>query len=595
MYPNSSGFSDAGKSSFFILAVCFMESSKKALPKISSRDALSGLIVFLIALPLCLGIAQASGAPPFAGILSGVIGGIVIGSLSRSALSVSGPAAGLIAIVVAALASLGSFEIFLCAVIVAGALQLLLGILRAGGIADYIPTNVIEGMLAGIGVTIIIKEVVNAVGFDREAFVAEGETGFQWRDITDAFTHIEPGAVIISVTGLIILALWSTKAFKKVQLVPAGLLVVLLGVLINELFQASSPAMGLTGNHLVNLVVPSTAAEFFGQFTMPDFNGFLNPEVWTTGVVIAVVASIETLLCIEATDKLDPLKRVTPTNRELRAQGVGNMVAGFLGGLPITSVIVRSSANINAGARTRLSTIFHGSLLLVCVASIPALLNHIPKAALAAILIFTGYRLARPAVWKHMFKAGWSQFIPFVATVLCVVFLDLLKGVGVGLLISVFFILRQNARIPYYFQRSSFSNGDLIKLTLAQEVSFLNKASIKQTLEKLPDNSAVIIDASSTEYIDYDVLEVVRDFYHSRAPERSIKLSLIGFQDEYKVPQAATEREVVRAVAGAHEDEPVQVEEGGAADLLKKLDDAEVSDDALGRSIPGEPATKAQS
>lgn len=564
-------------------------------PKVSSRDAISGLIVFLIALPLCLGIAQASGVPPFAGIVAGVIGGIIIGSLSGSALSVSGPAAGLIAIVVGALSTLGSFEIFLCAVMVAGALQLLLGILRAGGIADYIPTNVIEGMLAGIGVTIIFKEVVNAVGFDKQAFVAEGETGFQWADITDAFQHVEPGAVVISVTGIVILALWSMKAFKKVQMIPAGLLVVLLGVLLNELFQASASPLGLSDTHLVNLEVPATVGEFFGQFTAPDFSGFANPQVWITGAVIAVVASIETLLCIEATDKLDPLKRVTPTNRELRAQGIGNLISGLIGGLPITSVIVRSSANINSGARTKLSTIIHGSLLLVCVASIPALLNHIPKAALAAILIFTGYRLARPAVWKHMYKAGWNQFIPFLATVLCVVFLDLLKGVGVGLLISVFFILRQNARIPYYFQRSSFSNGDLIKLTLAQEVSFLNKASIKQTLEKLPENSAVIIDASGTEYIDYDVLEVIRDFHNSRAPERGIKLSLIGFQDEYRVPQAATERELVRAVTGSQGETPVQTEEGGAADLLKKLDAAEVADDALGKSIPGEPATKAQS
>jgi MFS superfamily sulfate permease-like transporter len=565
---------------------------QQPLPKISSRDALSGLIVFLIALPLCLGIAQASGAPPFAGIIAGVIGGIIIGALSGSALSVSGPAAGLIAIVVTALATLGSFEVFLCSVIVAGGVQFLLGMLRAGGIADYIPTNVIEGMLAGIGVTIIFKEVVNAVGFDKKAFVAEGETGFQWNDIVDAFQHIEPGAVIISVTGLLILAMWNTKAFKKLKLVPAGLLVVLLGVLLNEIFQANSPAFGLGDSHLVNLQVPHTVNEFFGQFTLPDVRGFANPQVWITGVVIAVVASIETLLCIEATDKLDPLKRVTPTNRELRAQGIGNLVSGLIGGLPITSVIVRSSANINSGARTKLSTIIHGSLLLVCVASIPALLNHIPKAALAAILIFTGYRLARPAVWRHMYKAGWNQFLPFLATVLCVVFLDLLKGVGVGLMISIIFLLRQNARIPYYFQRSSFSNGDLIKLTLAQEVSFLNKASIKQTLDKLPQNSAVIIDATATEYIDYDVLEVIRDFHHSRAPERGIRLSLIGFQDEYKVPQASTEREVVGNLIDAHDEVPKR-SAGDYKDLLKELKDRTDTDGTDGTS--GTPAARSQS
>lgn len=571
---------------------------QQPLPKISSRDALSGLIVFLIALPLCLGIAQASGVNPFAGIIAGVIGGILIGSLSGSALSVSGPAAGLIGIVAPAILLLGGgdvavgFPLFLCSVMIAGALQLVLGILRAGGIADYIPTNVIEGMLAGIGVTIIFKEVVNAVGFDKKAFVAEGETGFQWADITDAFRHIEPGAVVISLTGLLVLALWSLKAFKKVQLVPAGLLVVLLGVLLNEIFQASSPTLGLTDDHLVKLPEPSSVGDFFSQFTLPNFSGFTNPQVWITGVVIAIVASIETLLCIEATDKLDPLKRVTPTNAELRAQGLGNLLSGLIGGLPITSVIVRSSANINAGARTKLSTIIHGSLLLVCVASIPALLNHIPKAALAAILIFTGYRLARPAVWRHMAKAGWNQFIPFLATVLCVVFLDLLKGVGIGLLISIFFILRQNARIPYYFQRSSFSNGDLIKLTLAQEVSFLNKASIKQTLEKLPDNSAVIIDASGTEYIDYDVLEVIRDFHQSRAPERGIKLSLIGFQDEYKVPQAASEREVVNTLLETADGVPKR-SAGDYKELLKELDDNTDTTGPDGAS--NAPAVRAQS
>jgi len=573
----------------------------KSSPRFSGRDALSGLIVFLIALPLCLGIAQASGVPPFAGIIAGVVGGIVIGSLSGSALSVSGPAAGLVGIVAPAIVLLGGgnavagLPLFLCSVMIAGALQLIMGIARLGGIADYMPTNVIEGMLAGIGITIIIKQLENAVGFDREAFLA-GETGFSAREFTDAFQHIEPGAVVISITGLLILMLWSTKAFKKVQLVPAGLLVVLLGVLLNEVFLKAAPHLGMGAEHLVNLPVPESARDFAGQFLLPDFSAFGKFDVWKVGVTIALVASIETLLCIEATDKLDPLKRVTPTNRELRAQGIGNLVSGLIGGLPITSVIVRSSANINAGARTKASTIIHGSLLLICVAAIPALLNHIPKAALAAILIFTGYRLARPAVWKHMWKAGVrTQFVPFLVTVVCVVFLDLLRGVGIGLGISFLFILWQNARIPYFFQRTSYSNGDLIKLTLAQEVSFLNKASIKQTLEKLPENSAVIIDATNTEYIDYDVLEVIRDFRASRADERGIKLSLIGFRDTYHVPEAESEGEVVRSVAATREEQPAQTEAGSAADLLKKLDDVDAKDDALGRSIPGEPATKAQS
>ncbi len=560
------------------------------------RDALAGLIVFLIALPLCLGIAQASGVQPMAGIVAGVIGGLVVGTLSKSALSVSGPAAGLIAIVVTAIATLGSFPLFLCSVIIAGALQLALGLIRAGGIADYIPTNVIEGMLAGIGVTIIIKEVTNAVGFDKRAFVAEGETGFQWVDITDALQHIEPGAVIISVSGLIILALWSTKAFRRVKLVPAGLLVVLLGVVLNEIFQASVPGLGLNDNHLVALTVPDSVGGFFSQFALPDFSGFAKKEVWITGVVIAIVASIETLLCIEAVDKLDPLKRYTSANAELRAQGIGNMLSGLVGGLPITSVIVRSSANVNAGARTKLSAVIHGALLLVCAASIPALLNHIPKAALAAILIFTGYRLARPAVFVHMWKSGgWAQFIPFLATVVCVVWLDLLRGVGVGLAISILFLLVRNMRIPYYYQRSTFSNGDLIKLTLAQEVSFLNKASIKQTLEKLPRGAAVIIDASGTEYIDYDVLEVIRDFHSSAAPDRGIKLSLLGFKDTYGVPQANVLREDVSRLMNEAESAPQQ-SAGDYKDLIKQLDEAAPEDtDAVVSGASDNPAARAQS
>lgn len=535
--------------------------NEKGLFSSLQKDSVAGLIVFLIALPLCLGIAQASHAPLFSGIVSGVIGGIVIGSLSKSSLSVSGPAAGLISIVIGALEALSpkgpdgkadylaGFEFFLCAVMIAGAIQLILGIVKAGGFANYFPSNVIEGMLAGIGLTIIIKEFPNAIGYkkvDQQPGMSDGETGFAWSDITDSLQQVEPGAIIISVIGIGILALWLTKGFKKVQLIPAGLLVVIFGTVLNEIFKASGSPLYLESSHLVSLPVPSSASDFISQFRMPNFSGFSNPEVWKYGAIIAVVASIETLLCIEATDKLDPYKRFTSGNAELRAQGIGNMLSGLIGGLPITSVIVRSSANINAGARSKLSTILHGTLLLVCVASIPALLNHMPKAALSAILIFTGYRLCRPSVFKHMWKEGGvSQFIPFIVTVLLVARLGLLEGVAIGLGVSIFFMLRQNLRIPYFYQRSSFSEGELIKLTLAQEVSFLNKASIKETLGKLPANSVVIIDASQTEYIDFDVLDVIRDFHTSQAPEKNIKLSLIGFKNVYKVPQAVDEREAV--------------------------------------------------
>jgi MFS superfamily sulfate permease-like transporter len=536
------------------------------------KDALAGIIVFFIALPLCLGIAQASGAPLFSGIVAGVIGGIVIGFLSKSHVSVSGPAAGLIAIVISAIQGFGSFEIFLCSVVVAGLIQLLLGLLRAGTIANYFPSNVIEGMLAGIGLTILIKELPNAVGFvkgTQGGGLDDADNGFSWAGIADALSRIEPAAAIISIMGVTLLALWSTKAFKKAALIPAGLLVVVIGTLLNEIFVASGSALSLEPIHLVRLPIPASATDFIQQFRLPDMHGFLNPAVWKTGMIIAIVASIETLLCIEATDGMDPHKRYTSGNAELRAQGIGNMLSGFIGGLPITSVIVRSSANINAGAETRRATIIHGILLLVCAAAIPGLLNHIPKAALSAILLYTGYRLCRPSVFKHMWQGGWTQFIPFIATALAVVSLDLLKGVGIGLAISIFYMLRQNLRIPFFYQRSTYSNGDLIKLTLAQEVSFLNKAAIKQTLKQIPRGASVIIDASGTEYIDFDVLDIIRDFATTHAPEEGIKVSLIGFKNVYNLPEAATEREVLRPLLGM--DEVPRRSAGNYRKLMKQL------------------------
>jgi MFS superfamily sulfate permease-like transporter len=519
------------------------------------KDFLAGLIVFLIALPLCLGIAQASHAPLFAGVVAGIVGGIVVGFFSASHLSVTGPAAGLTAIILVAITQMNAFDIFLCSVIIAGFVQVLLGYLKAGAIANYIPSSVLEGMLAGIGLTIIIKQVPDAIGFAKNsnAVMADADDGFLMNSVTTAMQHIEPGAIIIALVGLIMLFLWQTKAFKKVQLVPAGLIVVLLGTLLNAFFVFGAPGMVLDSSHLVSLPVAGSVSEFFGQFTFPNFNGFKSAKVWETGIVIAIVASIETLLCIEATDKLDPLKRYTPTDRELKAQGIGNIISGFLGGLPVTSVIVRSSANVNAGAKTKMAAIVHGVLLLVCAASIPFLLNLIPKAALAAILIFTGYKLCKPAVFKHMWKGGLTQFIPFVVTLAGVVSLDLLKGVGIGILISIFYILRQNIRIPYYYQRSSYSNGELIKLNLAQEVSFLNKASIKETLNNLPENSNVIIDASDTQYIDFDVLDLINEFYHSGASKKKINMSLVGFKNTYKVPDEAKERDVVSQLINKEE------------------------------------------
>lgn len=541
------------------------------------NDAIAGVIVFLIALPLCLGIAQASGAPLFSGIVAGIVGGIVIGALSGSQLSVVGPAAGLTAIVLAAIGELGAFDVFLCAVMAAGAIQLLLGFLRAGSIANYFPNSVIEGMLAGIGLTIIIKQIPEALGYDGKGHenMVGAEDGFTLEYVTSAFNHVETGAVIISVVALGILILWTTKPFQKLKLLPAGLMVVVLGVLINELFKMQGSALYLGQIHLVSLPIANSVGEFFGQFSTPDFTALANPKVWQVAVTIAVVASIETLLCIEATDKLDPMKRYTPTDRELKAHGIGNMVSGLLGGLPMTSVIVRSSANINAGAKSKTSTIIHGTLLLVCVGTIPVVLNMIPKASLAAILIFTGYKLCNPKTFKHIYKeGGWGQFVPFVATALAVVSLDLLKGVGIGLLISVVMLLYKNMGIPFFFRRTVSRNGELIEMKLAQEVSFLNKAGIKMALEKLPEGSKVVIDASESEYIDFDVLELIREFHSSKAADRDIEMSLVGFKNIYKLPRTDFSYDKISSFKEDNEDDLKQTS-GNYKKLIKELDNNE--------------------
>jgi MFS superfamily sulfate permease-like transporter len=563
-------------------------SPKKSFFASAKSDLIAGLIVFLIALPLCLGIAQASNAPLFSGIVAGVVGGIVIGFFSRSNLSVSGPAAGLVAIIIGALVTLSpiaangkpdftaGFRFLLCATIIAGAIQLILGFIKAGSVANYFPTSVIEGMLAGIGLTIIFKQIPDAFGYVKSAGhvagMEDGEQGVSSSDyITHIMNHIEPGAVVIALIGLAVLILWSTKFMKKFQIVPAGLLVVVLGTIINALFKGAIPSLFVSGSHLVSLPVPQSISDFSAQFLLPDVSGFKNPHVWQTGFVIAIVASIETLLCIEATDKLDPMKRYTSGDSELKAQGIGNIISGLIGGLPITSVIVRSSANINAGARSKMSTIVHGSLLLVCVAAIPMVLNLIPKASLAAILIFTGYRLCRPAVFKHMWHAGLTQFIPFVVTAIAVAlpFLGLLKGVGIGMIISIFYLLRNNIRIPYYYKRTVFETKDVISLELAQEVSFLNKASIKKTLESLPEGSSVVLNANNTEYIDYDVLEIIKEFQLTKAPDKDIKMALVGFKNSYKLP--ATILDKAPGDLTPHGESPIKKTSGDYKKLLKQL------------------------
>ncbi len=504
-------------------------------------DILSGMVVFLVALPLCLGIALASGAPLFAGIISGIIGGIVVGMLSNSQLSVSGPAAGLTAIVLAAITSLGSYETFLMAVVLAGVLQIVLGIAKAGTISNYFPSNVIEGMLTAIGVIIILKQLPHAIGYDVDNegdffFIEKGTGHNTFSAIIDAINYSHLGAVTVSLVSLGILIAFNKVAFlKKIKVIPGALVAVVVGILLNETFKSTGSSLAISQEHLVNLPMPKSFSDFLGQFSTPNFGALMTPAVWITALTIAVVASIETLLCIEASDKMDPLKRYSNTNTELLAQGVGNILSGLIGGLPMTSVIVRTSANVNSGGRTKIGTITHGVFLLVAVVSIPTILNRIPLACLAAILLMIGFKLASPKVFKHMWHNGRYQFIPFIVTVVAVVFTDLLKGVAIGLVFSIFYILRANLNLAYFFKKEAHQEGESITMKLAQEVSFLNKAAIKKTLYEMAPNSQLIIDASDTFYIDHDVLQLIRDYVEIGSKDKKVAVTLTGFKAEYKL------------------------------------------------------------
>lgn len=510
---------------------------KKNIKAELSQNFASGLVVFLVALPLCLGIALASGAPPLSGVIAGIIGGIVVGSISNSNISVSGPAAGLTAIVLTAITDLGAFELFLCAGLIAGILQLVLGFIRAGSISNYFPNNVIEGMLAGIGIIIILKQIPHALGFDSDNMSSETlfENGINFNYFNEVFGAIHPGAVVVTIVSVIILLTWeNVPVLRRIKMLPGALVAVIAGILLNQLFVSSGSFLAISSEHLVTLPVPQSADDFKNLITMPNFEGFLNIKVWIVGATIAIVASIETLLCIEASDRLDTRRRITDTNLELKAQGIGNLASSLIGGLPMTSVVVRSSANANAGATSKSSAIIHGVLLLVCVLSIPFILNLIPLATLAAVLILVGYKLAKPATFKHFWHNGKYQFIPFVATVLAVVFTDLLKGVGIGLAISIFYILQGNMKRAYYLSREKLNDADDVTIKLAEEVSFLNKAAIKKTLKNIQPGSKVIIDARTTSYITTDVLEMIQDFANVRAKEENIDVELIGFKTSYR-------------------------------------------------------------
>lgn len=514
------------------------------------QDFPASIIVFLVAVPLCLGIALASGAPLFSGIIAGIIGGIVVGALSGSQLGVSGPAAGLAVIVLTAIQELGAFEIFLVAVVLGGVFQLILGFARAGIIGYYFPSSVIKGMLSGIGIIIILKQIPHAFGYDKDY---EGSLSFVQPDghntlseLYYMFEAVSPGAIIITALSMAILVLWEQPFMKKIrlfQIVQGPLIVVALGVMLNLLFQ-SIPSLSLNTDQVVAIPVAESISGFFSQFTLPDFTHITNPAVWVTGITIAVVASLETLLCLEATDKLDPFKRVTPANQELKAQGIGNILSGLIGGLPITQVIVRSSTNIQSGGRTKMSAILHGFILLACAMAIPMILNLIPLASLAAILFLVGYKLAKPVLFKQMYKLGQSHFVPFMVTILGIVFTDLLMGIGIGLAVAIFYILYRNYQKPFLYESHKQEDG-VIHLTLAEDVTFINKASIQRTLTQVPDGAKVIIDASKSINIDQDVVEIIEEF-QANAAYRDIELELIEFESvKLKNPM----REVEHALA----------------------------------------------
>lgn len=501
------------------------------------KDLPASFVVFLVAVPLCLGIALASGAPPVAGLIAGVIGGVVVGFASGSQVGVSGPAAGLAALVATAIVQLGSYEAFLVAVVLAGIMQVVLGILRAGVIAYYFPNSVIKGMLSGIGIIIFLKQIPHAVGYDKDY---EGDMDFIQPDHQNTFSelgnmlgYVTPGAVLITAVCLGILLLWETPIIKRVKglsMVPGPLLAVIAGIILGG-WQSGFGPHGVAAEHFVDL---PDLSQGFGAFTLPDWSVILNWRVWLTAGTIALVASLETLLCVEATDKLDPKKHITPTDKELRAQGIGNVLSGLIGGLPITQVIVRSSANLQSGVETKLSAILHGIWILLCVILIPGIMELIPLASLAAILFLVGYKLAKPSLFVSMWRKGWSQFVPFMVTILGVVFTDLLKGVMLGMAVGIFMVLRNNFLTPFTVKDEDGEPGGPVRMELGQEVTFFNKASIQQTLANLPRGTHIIVDASKTVDLDPDVLEIIQEEM-IRAEAQGIKIELIGETVPFKV------------------------------------------------------------
>lgn len=494
------------------------------------HDLPAGLSVFLVALPLCLGIALASGAPLYAGILCGIIGGLVTSLISGSALGVSGPAAGLTTVVAASIISFGDYKIFLLSVMVAGLFQVLLGILRLGVIANYFPSAVIKGMLAAIGILLISKQIPVALGYDQPDFWSSGflnlfSTKNFFGNIKNFNLHTSRGAILITFVSLGILILLQQGFAKKIKMIPAPLLAVLVAIVINLLFTRAASAYSLKQTQLVN--IPHS---IFSNISFPDFSKlFSNPTIWKDGLIIGLLATLETLLCVEAIDKLDVRNRITPVNRELLAQGVGNMLCGLLGAIPMTAVIVRGAANVDAGGRTKLSAFTHGLFLLLAVLFIPFLLNMIPYSALAAILLITGYNLTKPKLYRNMYSLGWKQFLPFIFTIVIILLTDLLIGVVAGLIVSIYYIILNNFRAEYKIEKTKKHETEVFLIKLNSNVTFLNKVRLKDALDKIPEYAVLTIDGSACNFIDYDILEIISEF-GNKAHNKHIELHLVGIE-----------------------------------------------------------------
>lgn len=516
-------------------------------------DIPAGLVVFLVALPLCLGIAIASDAPPISGLIAGIMGGLIVGGISSSSTSVSGPAAGLAVIVATAIGDLGAFDVFLVAVVLGGLIQIAFGAFKLGFIGMYFPSSVIKGMLAAIGLILILKQLPHFIGVDPDPF---GDFSFFQKDgrntfteITYALAHPHWGAATVGIVSLLIMILWEQKFMKAMsftRILPGALVAVLFGVGFNEFMRPAGGSLFIDSTHLVPIPNWQDSGDLMTLVTFPDFSALAKPLVWKVAGVIALIASLETLLSVEAVDKIDPHKRTTNKDRELLAQGFGNTFSGLIGGLPVTAVIVRSSANVASGARTKVSALFHGILLVIAVVAAPAIISLIPLSSLAAVLLVVGYKLSRPSLYREQLKIGWSQFIPFITTIVAILFTDLLVGIMIGLGVGFFFILKRNFHNPYFIKKEvQPENGHpRITLTLSQNVSFINKAALAEAFIEIPDGSHVIIDGSRNKHIDHDSQEII-DNFKAQTESRNIFLEMVGFgkkestsikEEEAKVP-----------------------------------------------------------